>query len=265
MEDRGLRYNEGKTRLDLITPFPEEQQGKVMTGGSIKYLERNWERGMRWSKVIASLKRHLLAVEYGEDYDKESGQLHSAHIAVNANFLTQYYKTYPEGDDRPRFPEKRIGLDIDGVIANFSDAFQKRFGLNLPVHHWEFTYAWRDHKHKLVDDEEFWFNIEPLIEGKNLPFEPICYCTNRLIGTRITEQWLEKNNFPCKPVITVNGGKVEKLKEQKLDIFVDDNYDTFIELNNAGICTYLWDRPHNQKYNVGHKRLHSLNDLVTWR
>lgn len=40
------------------------------------------------------------------------------------------------------------------------------------------------------------------------------------------------------------------------------NYKNFVELNNAGICCYLYDAPHNRRYNVGHKRLFSLKDLV---
>lgn len=259
----GLRKNEGKLRYDLFHPFAEEQKAIVLTKGAEKYAIRNWERGMAWSKVIASLKRHLHAVEAGEDYDSESGALHSAHIAVNADFLTAYYKIFPQGDDRPKRKIPRIGLDIDGVIADFSTAFCEHCGLDPQnVKHWWWTYEWRNRKHELIDNTAFWLGIKPLMSGDSLPFEPACYCTYRAIDTKVTEYWIEKNGFPCVPVITVNGSKIEKLKEQKLDVFVDDNYDNFIELNDAGICTYLYDRPHNTKYNVGYKRIHNLEELV---
>ena len=75
-KQEGLRYNEGKLRLDLITPQIIKGIGDVLTKGAEKYADRNWELGMSWSKVIASLKRHLLAIEKGEDYDKETGLLH---------------------------------------------------------------------------------------------------------------------------------------------------------------------------------------------
>jgi len=260
----GERKNEGKLRYDLASTFAEEQKAKVMTQGSLKYAPRNWERGMAWSKVIASLKRHLHAIESGQDYDAESGCLHSAHVSVNADFLTEYYKTYPQGDDRPKKKIPRIGLDIDGVLADFSTAFHRHCGIdvNTEVNHWWWTYAWRDHKHELVNNVEFWSNIEPLIQGKDLPFEPACYCTYRAVDTSVTEKWIEKHGFPCVPIITVNGSKIEKLQEQKLDIFVDDCYDNFVELNNAGICTYLYDRPHNRKYDVGYKRIKDLKELL---
>ncbi len=100
-KDKGLRLNAGKTRHDLAPAFAQEQYAKVLTAGSLKYAERNWELGMRWSKVISSLERHIQAIKRGEDFDLETGILHSAHVMCNAAFLTEYYKIYPEGDDRP--------------------------------------------------------------------------------------------------------------------------------------------------------------------
>ena len=35
MVDKGLRFNEGKDRYDLIPPFAEKQYAKVLTAGSI--------------------------------------------------------------------------------------------------------------------------------------------------------------------------------------------------------------------------------------
>ncbi len=55
----GLRFNEGKLRYDLVEPFAHEKMVEVLTLGATKYAERNWEKGMKWSIVIASLKRHL--------------------------------------------------------------------------------------------------------------------------------------------------------------------------------------------------------------
>ena len=100
-KEEGLRFNTGKTRHDLVPSYAQEQYAKVMTFGSTKYAERNWEKGMKWSKVLASLERHLQAIKRGEDYDPETLLLHSAHIMCNAAFITEYYKIYPEGDDRP--------------------------------------------------------------------------------------------------------------------------------------------------------------------
>ena len=46
-----------------------------------------------------------------------------------------------------------------------------------------------------------------------------------------------------------------------VEIFVDDSFDNFVELNKAGIFTYLYTAPWNIKHDVGHMRIDSLNDL----
>jgi uncharacterized HAD superfamily protein len=55
--------------------------------------------------------------------------------------------------------------------------------------------------------------------------------------------------------------KIEVAKEMKLDIFVDDKFETFVAMNNAGILCYLFDAPHNRKHDVGFKRIKSLKDI----
>lgn len=42
----------------------------------------------------------------------------------------------------------------------------------------------------------------------------------------------------------------------------DVTFENFVELNNAGICCFLFDALHNRKYQVGYKRIKSLNELV---
>ena len=134
MEEKGLRFNKGKTRHDLVPSFAQEQYAKVLTKGAEKYAERNWEKGMEWSKVLASMKRHILAYESGEDYDPETGLLHMSHVMCNAAFLTEYYKIYPQGDDRPHkyLNRPRIGLDIDEVLADWVGHWTKHFGQEVP-------------------------------------------------------------------------------------------------------------------------------------
>lgn len=94
------RYNEGKPRYDLIPALAQEELAKVLTVGAEKYGIDNWRKGMSWNKVLASLERHLYAFKRGEDRDLETGILHSAHIQANAAFLTEYFYTFPDLDDR---------------------------------------------------------------------------------------------------------------------------------------------------------------------
>jgi uncharacterized HAD superfamily protein len=264
--ETGLRFNDGKTRYDLLPPFAVDQLAKVMTKGAEKYADRNWEKGMKWSTVLASLKRHIAAFERGEDIDPETGLLHIAHAMCNAAFLAEYYKIYPEGDDRPHnyLKDKKIGLDIDGVIADFNGGLNDKF----PELKEKITEYWNDPKlvarfKEVKRENAFWSNLKPLVKHKDIPFEPYCYITSRSIDIKITQKWLDDNGFPKAPLHCVgeNESKVKIAKELNVDYFVDDKYENFVDLNRAGICCFLLDQPWNKRYNVGFKRIKTLNEL----
>jgi len=75
----------------------------VLTLGAKKYGDRNWERGIAYSRVHGALLRHSLAWFGGEDCDPETGLSHMAHCAANALFLLSYeLRQLHKLDDRPR-------------------------------------------------------------------------------------------------------------------------------------------------------------------
>lgn len=101
----GIRHNTSKLPVHLVPPSTVRAIAKVLKAGMDKpnpYPERNWELGMSWTTVYASLLRHLMDWMDGEDYDKETGLLQVEHILTNASFLVEYAKTCPELDDRPK-------------------------------------------------------------------------------------------------------------------------------------------------------------------
>ena len=265
----GLRYNKDKTRYDLIPPYAQQQYARVLTEGAKKYELRNWEKGMPWTTVLASLKRHVAAFEFGNDLDPETGVLHTAHIMCNAAFLTEYYRIYPQGDDRPHMYLKtpRIGLDIDEVICNWVGGWTEAFDMEVPEN-WVFDRNIVGRFEKMEKQgtlDDFYLDLEPLVEPSEIPFEPHCYVTSRPVATEVTNEWLDKNGFPSKAVYTVSpsDSKVDILLNANVEIFVDDRFENFVEINAAGICCYLMDAPHNQRYDVGHKRIYKLSDIVT--
>ena len=73
----------------------------VWQHGEIKYAKFNWMKGMPWSEVVNSAARHIMAVQDGEYYDRESLLPHIAHLACNATMLVHYTLHYPEGNDLP--------------------------------------------------------------------------------------------------------------------------------------------------------------------
>jgi hypothetical protein len=265
----GLRFNKGKLRFDLVEPRAHRDMVEILTLGANKYFDRNWENGLSWTSIIASMKRHLDAIESGEDYDPETGKLHIAHVACNVHFLNTFYYTFPQGDDRPKrfLNQPAIGLDIDGIIADFTGSWNKVYPeieVNPTAYYFDrnIMQRFKDMK-KAGTLDDFYLNLEPLIKPTDIPFEPKCYITARPVDTKITEEWLDKHGFPQKKVITVPTGtsKVEVMKAAGIEIFVDDYYDNFVELNKAGIFTYLYSAPWNKRYDVGHMRINSLKDL----
>lgn len=265
----GVRYNTGKLRYDLVNPLAHKDMVEVLTKGAEKYAERNWENGLSWTSVLASLKRHIAAFENGEDYDKDDGLLHIAHAACNVHFLNSFYYMFPQGDDRPRkFRTKiKIGLDIDGVLADFTKAWKALYDdvVDSP-NSWFMDYKmlerFEDMKYKKTLND-FYANIPVLTKPEDIPFDPCCYITSRPVPTSVTEKWIKDNGFPQVPIYTVElrKSKVEAAKEAGVDIFVDDSYGNFTELNEAGIFTYLFDASYNQKFDVGHMRVKDLNNL----
>lgn len=95
----GARYNDGKTRFDLIPLASLRPAADVFEYGAKKYSERNWMRGQPWSVPMASMMRHLADLQAGEMIDNESNLPHVGHILCNAIMLAHFYQFYAEGDD----------------------------------------------------------------------------------------------------------------------------------------------------------------------
>lgn len=90
-EDKfGRKDDSGKLRMDLIPPEVEEMLALVLTKGASKYADRNWEKGIKYSRVYAALRRHLLAWMKGEEIDSEWGLPHLAHAYCCLTFLLTY-------------------------------------------------------------------------------------------------------------------------------------------------------------------------------
>lgn len=236
----------------------------VLTFGAEKYDDDNWRKGFKWRSIIDSMLRHYYAVKNDEHIDPESNLPHIGHILCNLGFLYEFHYIYPQGDDRPKVYNRdyRIGLDIDGVLADFWGKVAKEYN------HLEYTNCWlptysEEWKVVLTKNPEFWEDLEATDNVNILKQEPICYITNRPFteeNKKSTQKWMEKNNFPCVPIYFTDD-KVKIAKENNIDIFVDDNYDNFVKLNKAGIKTYLYSCPHNMKYDVGEMRICSLHEL----
>jgi len=155
----------------------------------------------------------------------------------------------------------KVGLDIDECLADFIGAYQNTFGYQ-PVNSWYFSYKTMENLNGLKTNKEWWTNLRPLISPHEIPFMPHCYISKRNFPVEWTEEWLEKNGFPCVPVHHVESDKVEACKNLGVDYFIDDSILNFQRLNGAGVKTFLYDSVHNRQYDVGHYRLNNFRDLI---
>ena len=99
--ESALRYDSGKIRYDLLPADALEALALVYTKGAEKYADRNWEKGMSWSRCFASLMRHIWAFWRGELYDPETKCHHMAMAAWNCFALCSYSLRQIGNDDRP--------------------------------------------------------------------------------------------------------------------------------------------------------------------
>jgi len=127
----GVKNDSGKLRMDLLPVRPFLEVIFVFTMGAVKYADRNWEKGLQWSRVFGAMMRHGWNFWLGEKYDREclntdcrkylpkeatfdrfmacphcgtggKRQHHLASVAWNALALMEFEETHPELDDRPK-------------------------------------------------------------------------------------------------------------------------------------------------------------------
>jgi hypothetical protein len=92
-----------KVRVELVDPDFVEGVGNVLTYGAVKYEAHNWMRGMKFSRIIGGMRRHLLDIERRMDYDADTGLQHAYHLACGTMFLAHYIANrheYAAFDDR---------------------------------------------------------------------------------------------------------------------------------------------------------------------
>ena len=277
------RYNANKLRYELISQIGLKELADVYTKGAAKYTllnpdgsikedgADNWRKGFSWMDTMASVKRHIEQWVGGEEIDQDLKTKHLANAAWGLFALLDFEKNHPEYDDRNHKYLKipKIGLDIDDVLADFVPTFAKKYKIPMPTS-WDYSYKKNEVFDYLVkhpkEMKAFYLSLPMKIKPEEIPFTPHCYITSRSMPKEWTEEWLEKNKYPCKPVLTVpyETSKIEVAKKSGIEIFVDDKIETFIEFNNAGICCYLMDNSWNQRIEVGYKRIKTLKEILNF-
>lgn len=95
-----VKHDGQKLRIDLIAPEMERGLAEVLAFGANEYGDRNWERGMEWSRLYAAARRHMLKWWNKEGLD-ESGLSHLKHAMCDIAMLATYEERNAGIDNRP--------------------------------------------------------------------------------------------------------------------------------------------------------------------
>ncbi len=100
MSDQGIKHDNGKPDMSMISKDLLEQLAKVRMFGEKKYARDNWKKGFKYSRSIAAAMRHIAAFNDGENLDPESGLPHIAHAMACLEHLLNDFLHHPDNDDR---------------------------------------------------------------------------------------------------------------------------------------------------------------------
>jgi len=110
----GKKHDDGKPRMELLSPIALEEIAKVLTFGAKKYGDHNWRQGIKWTRILGALLRHVYAFLRGENEDSETGLSHMAHVGCCVLFLLDYEVNKREFDDR----YKPVQYDENGFFVD---------------------------------------------------------------------------------------------------------------------------------------------------
>lgn len=100
----GIKHDNDKPRLELISRRALEGLAAVLGFGAKKYAAHNWRGGLEYSRLIGAALRHINAFNDGEDLDPESTLSHIDHAQCCLMFLSDQIKRGTGLDDRYEGP-----------------------------------------------------------------------------------------------------------------------------------------------------------------
>ena len=106
--DGGFRKDDSdRPRPELISPYAEEREAQWLSDGAKEHAVRNWEKGIPFSRCMASLERHTIKIKQGlKDED------HLSAVRCNAGFMIHFEEMIRKGklpaslNDLPGYEEE---------------------------------------------------------------------------------------------------------------------------------------------------------------
>lgn len=128
----------------------------------------------------------------------------------------------------------KVGLDVDGVLANFYLAMARIHSRPIKmISDWELEWI-NDSFHTIENDFKFWEELPILTHPEEITFDFDYYITAVPEQQKASrEKWLKTNGFPDKPVI-VSDEKLTTMRELGVEVLIDDKFSTVKEVDEAG-------------------------------
>lgn len=176
----------------------------------------------------------------------------------------------------------KIGLDIDGVVADsfpvFREELNKHYGKDVTkIDHHDiskvYDVAWDELSIFFDENMERMFSAAKPMKGSvkgilSLLEEghEVIFVTARKNGAEeeVTLKWFERYEIPRdKGIFTGGLSKTSAVRKYGIDIFVDDFLTNVLEIASLGIPVLLLDAPYNQGVlPEGIIRCHSWEDIL---
>jgi len=192
-QEAGTRYDQGKSRIDLIPgcaltevakvydfshhktplygsipPTAFKDLADVYTFGCIKYDDNNWRKGMSWSRCFGPMMRHLNKFWINEEKNDEDSNLHHlAHAAWNAIALIEYDFLNIGNDDRVYNNNEEFSM-----LPIFDNINPTNYPNSNMLNGCEYSYCYNQ---ALTYAWSFWMNYDQSTSLHNLAFVTF-YC-----------------------------------------------------------------------------------------
>jgi 5'(3')-deoxyribonucleotidase len=180
----------------------------------------------------------------------------------------------------------RIGLDVDGVLADFNAGYIQLFnsltGKDIPLDYMPETWFYEealgipkvtvDKALEIIQDPEsgFWLSLDKLAEPD---LDRLCYQNEVYFVTtrpgedakRQTEEWLSMHFGMSYPTVLISDDKGAIARGLKLDVFIDDRDMNLWAVKGASPATtcYVLDYPYNRSVDSAiATRIGSLSEVI---
>jgi uncharacterized HAD superfamily protein len=176
----------------------------------------------------------------------------------------------------------RIGIDIDGVIADFATPFcrliEAHYGKQAVLTEYGLGLTKQEYQQAIdVFTVTQGYLCMPPYEGALRTLRlwaqdhDIWYITRRRCGVHNqtreetirahTLSWLKTHGFPAPGCVIFTQDKAEACRERKVQIMVEDYHQDACKIHCAQTRCYLVDRPWNQSPDAGPIRVNSLQEI----